>query len=122
MASQKLRWILLDLAPRIMPELDPRLSAIASKVLSARGIEIRTGTTIEHASAEGVKLSDGEFVPTRSLICCVGVRPDPMVAPLGLPMQRAGYGGLIPDRAWPPRDLRRRGCCGGYPTSPALAR
>ena len=71
-----------------MPELDPRLSAIASKVLSARGIEIRTGTTIEHASAEGVKLSDGEFVPTRSLICCVGVRPDPMVARLGLPMQR----------------------------------
>lgn len=70
-----------------MPELDPRLSATASGVLSARGLEIRTRTSVEHATPDGVKLSDGEFVPTRSLIWCVGVRPDPMVAQLGLPMQ-----------------------------------
>jgi NADH dehydrogenase len=88
LAGHKLRWMLVDIAPRIMPELDPRLSAIATKVLSARGIEIRTGTSVEHATVDGVKLSDGEFVPTRSLIWCVGVRPDPLVARLGLPMQR----------------------------------
>jgi NADH dehydrogenase len=88
LARQRLRWMLLDLAPRIMPELDPRLSATATKVLSERGIEIRTGTSVEQATAGGVQLSDGEFVPTRSLIWCVGVRPDPMVARLGLPLQR----------------------------------
>lgn len=49
--------------------------------------EIRTGTSVEHATQDGVQLSDGEFVPTRSLIWCVGVRPDPMVERLGLPMQ-----------------------------------
>jgi len=88
LTGQRLRWMLLDVAPRVMPELDPRLSAIASQVLSARGVEIRTGTSVEHASADGVKLSDGEFVPTCSLIWCVGVRPDPMVVRLGLPMQK----------------------------------
>jgi NADH:ubiquinone reductase (H+-translocating) len=88
LAGQKLRWILLDLAPRIMPELDPRMSATATRVLSERGIDIRTGTSVEQATADGVQLSDGEFVPTRSLIWCVGVRPDPMVARLGLPLQR----------------------------------
>jgi len=88
LADQKLRWMLVDLAPRIMPELDPRLAATATQVLSDRGIEIRTGTSVEHATVDGVKLSDGEFVPTRSLIWCVGVRPDPMVARLGLPLQR----------------------------------
>lgn len=86
--GQRLRWLLLDLAPRVMPELDPRLSAAASKVLSERGVEVRTGASVEHAAADGVKLSDGEFVPTRSLIWCAGVRPDPMVERLGLPMQR----------------------------------
>jgi NADH dehydrogenase len=80
--------MLIDLAPRIMPELDSRLSASATKVLSARGVEIRTGTSVEHASGDGVRLSDGEVVPTRSLIWCVGVRPDPMVARLGLPMRQ----------------------------------
>ena len=88
LAGQRMRWILVDVAPRIMPELDLRLSATATKVLSGRGIEIRTGTSVEQATADGVRLSDGEFVPTRSLIWCVGVRPDPMVARLGLPLQR----------------------------------
>jgi NADH:ubiquinone reductase (H+-translocating) len=88
LTGQRLRWILIDIAPRLMPELDPRLSATATRVLSARGMEIRTGTSVEHATEDGVQLSNGEFVPTRSLIWCVGVRPDPMVAQLGLPMQR----------------------------------
>lgn len=88
LAGQRLRWLLIDLAPRIMPELDPRLSASATTVLSARGVEIRTGTSVERAAADAVTLSDGEVVPTRSLIWCVGVRPDPMVARLGLPMQQ----------------------------------
>jgi len=88
LAGQRLRWLLIDLAPRIMPELGPRLSASATKVLSARGVDIRTGTSVEHAAADGVRLSDGEVVPTRSLIWCVGVRPDPTVARLGLPMQK----------------------------------
>ena len=87
LSAQNLRWMLIDIAPRLMPELDPRLSATATKVLSERGMEIRTGTSVEEATSDGVKLSDGEFVPTRSLIWCVGVRPDPMVAQLGLPMQ-----------------------------------
>ncbi|HEX5187895.1 MAG TPA: NAD(P)/FAD-dependent oxidoreductase [Streptosporangiaceae bacterium] len=85
--DQKLRWMLIDIAPRLMPELDPRLSATATKVLSERGMEIRTRTSVEQATHDGVKLSDGEFVPTRSLIWCVGVRPDPMVERLGLPME-----------------------------------
>jgi NADH:ubiquinone reductase (H+-translocating) len=87
LSGQRLRWILIDIAPRLMPELDPRLSATATRVLSARGMEIRTGTSVEHATQDGVQLSDGEFVPTRSLIWCVGVRPDLMVERLGLPMR-----------------------------------
>jgi NADH dehydrogenase len=88
LAGQRVRWMLIDLASRIMPELDPRLSATATTVLSSRGVEIRTGTSVEQASGDGVRLSDGEVVPTRSLIWCVGVRPDPMVARLGLPMEQ----------------------------------
>jgi NADH dehydrogenase len=86
--DQKMRWILVDIAPRLMPELDPHLSAVAHRVLAKRGMEIRTSTSVEHATHEGVQLSTGEFVPTRSLIWCVGVRPDPMVEQIGLPMVR----------------------------------
>jgi NADH dehydrogenase len=83
--AQPVRWLLLDLAPRVLPELDPRLSKAADRVLTQRGVEVRTGTSVQEATRDGVKLSDGEFVATRSLIWCVGVRPDPLIESLGLP-------------------------------------
>ncbi|UNO44348.1 NAD(P)/FAD-dependent oxidoreductase [Streptomyces sp. MST-110588] len=84
----KPRWMLLDLADRILPELDPRLSRAAHQVLSRRGVDVRTGTSVKEATSDGVLLDDGSFVATRSLIWCVGVRPDPLVASLGLPIER----------------------------------
>jgi NADH dehydrogenase len=86
--DQPLRWLLLDLAPRILPELDPRLSDAATQVLRRRGVELRLKTSLAEATADGVRLTDGEFVPTRSLIWCVGVRPDPLVEDLGLPTRK----------------------------------
>ncbi|BBJ38840.1 hypothetical protein SSPO_015580 [Streptomyces antimycoticus] len=57
-------------------------------MLRKRGVEIRTRTTVNEATSEGVRLDDGEFIDTRSLIWCVGVRPDPLVEQLGLPTER----------------------------------
>ncbi|MEN3615106.1 NAD(P)/FAD-dependent oxidoreductase [Plantactinospora sp. ZYX-F-223] len=82
------RWMLLDLAERVLPELHQRMSQTARRVLDARGVDVRMGTTVKEATADGVRLSDGEYVPTRSLIWCVGVRPDPLVADLGLPTEK----------------------------------
>ncbi|NSC25122.1 NAD(P)/FAD-dependent oxidoreductase [Streptomyces albus subsp. chlorinus] len=82
------RWMLLDLAPRVLPELDKRLSDTAHRVLRKRGVDVRTQMSVKEATSEGVLLSDGEFIPTRSLIWCVGVRPDPLVKDLGLETQQ----------------------------------
>ncbi|MBO0849764.1 MAG: NAD(P)/FAD-dependent oxidoreductase [Pseudonocardia sp.] len=92
--GQPIRWLLLDLAPRLLPELDPRLSRTAQRVLGGRGVEIHTETSIAEATRSGVRLSTGEEVATRSLIWCVGVRPDPLVADLGLPTE---HGRLVVD-------------------------
>jgi NADH dehydrogenase len=78
------RWLLLDLADRVLPGLDVRMSREAERVLRARGVDVRTGLSVAAATESGVRLSDGSFVATRSLIWCVGVRPDPLVADLGL--------------------------------------
>jgi len=120
--GQRLRWLLLDLASRVLPELDPRLGATAGRVVRRRGVEVRLQTTVQAATAEGVRLSDGEFVPTRSLVWCVGVRPGPLVASLDLPTEggrlvvdqdlavpghpelfAAGDAAAVPDRTRPGR-------------------
>ncbi|WP_328859745.1 NAD(P)/FAD-dependent oxidoreductase [Streptomyces sp. NBC_00306] len=82
------RWMLLDLADRVLPELDRRLSRTADRVLRERGVEVRTNTSVSEATHDGVRLDNGEFVPTRTLIWCVGVRPDPLVSDVGLPVER----------------------------------
>jgi NADH dehydrogenase len=84
LAGQPVRWLLLDTASRVLPELDQRLSSAADRVLRSRGVEVRTGTSISEATREGVRLTSGETLGTRTLIWCVGVRPDPLVRDLGL--------------------------------------
>jgi NADH:ubiquinone reductase (H+-translocating) len=88
LAGQQIRWMLLDTAPRLLPQLDPRLSKTADRVLRRRGVEVRTGQSVADALDGYVKLSTGEKVPTRSLIWCVGVRADPLMEGLNLETNR----------------------------------
>ena len=88
LAGQPVRWLLLDTAPRLLPELDPRLSKTAERVLRRRGVEVRTGQSVAEAAHGHVQLSTGEQVPTRSLIWCVGVRADPLMEGLKLDTNR----------------------------------
>jgi NADH dehydrogenase len=86
--DQNVRWLLLDIAKRVLPELHPRLSRTADRVLRSRGVEVEMGNSVDEATAAGVRLKNGDFVPTRSLVWCVGVRPDPLVEETGLPTQK----------------------------------
>jgi NADH dehydrogenase len=80
----ELRWVLVDLAPTIMPELGERLSRPALRILRGRGVDVRLRTTVEEVTAGAVRLSDGAIVPTRTLVWCVGVTPGPLTQVLGL--------------------------------------
>jgi len=88
LASTPPRWLLVDIAPRVLPELDERLSRTASRVLRRRGVELYLETSVEKATADGVQLSTGEHIPTRTLVWCVGVRPDPLVESFGFPTRK----------------------------------
>ncbi|MFC8240577.1 NAD(P)/FAD-dependent oxidoreductase [Streptomyces chartreusis] len=87
-AGMRPRWLLLDIAERVLPELDENLSRTADRVLRQRGVEVRMGTSVKEATHRGVLLTDGEFVDTRTLVWCVGVRPDPLAESLELPMEK----------------------------------
>ncbi|MET8952487.1 NAD(P)/FAD-dependent oxidoreductase [Streptomyces sp. NPDC004393] len=87
-AGMRPRWLLLDIAPRVLPEMDERLSRTADRSLRRRGVDVRMGVSVKEATRDGVLLTDGEFVDTRSLVWCVGVRPDPLVESLGRPLER----------------------------------
>lgn len=85
-----MRWILVEARDRVMPEVSPRLAEFASRELSARGIELRTSTTLEEITENTARLSDGEVVPTRTVVWTAGVKPHPVVSKLGLPLNETG--------------------------------
>lgn len=84
LATTAVRWLLVDIADRVLPGLDERLGRTAERVLRKRGVDIQLGKSVTEATGSSVALSDGSQIATRSLIWCVGVRPEPLVANLGL--------------------------------------
>ncbi|MFF8395097.1 NAD(P)/FAD-dependent oxidoreductase [Streptomyces sp. NPDC016172] len=78
-----IKWHLIDIAPKLMPELGDKLGSSAQEILRRRGIDISLGTSIAKAGSEEVTFTDGRVIPTRTLIWTAGVVASPLIATLG---------------------------------------
>ncbi|MFC5958189.1 FAD-dependent oxidoreductase [Streptomyces pratens] len=78
-----IKWHLIDIAPKLMPELGEKLGRSAQEILTRRGIEISLGVSIAKAGPTEVTFTDGRVVPTRTLIWTAGVVASPLIATLG---------------------------------------
>jgi NADH dehydrogenase len=84
------RWVLVDAAPKILPEIPTELGDYAARQLARRGVEIHVSTQLHSADERGVLLSDGTRVETGTLVWTAGVRPSPSLAHLDLPLDERG--------------------------------
>lgn len=84
----EVRFLLLDTAPRVMPEVGERLSDKVLQVLRKRGIEIRLETSLSKLDENSVVLTDGTVVPTHTVAWVTGVTGAPVLGTLGLPLEK----------------------------------
>ena len=84
------RWVLVDAAPRILPEIPHRLGDYASEELRSRGVEIHVDTTLESVSADEAVLGNGTRIPTNTLVWTAGVAPNPVLRDWSLPLDERG--------------------------------
>jgi NADH dehydrogenase len=82
------RFLLLDLADHVMPEVGQKLGDAAMGVLRSRGIDVRLGTTLKEVHVDHVVLSDDSRVDTHTVVWVTGVTPSPLIATLGLETER----------------------------------
>lgn len=108
-----LRFVLIDLAPAVLPELGQPLGDIALATLRRRGIDVRLGVTVKEARDTEIELTDGTTVPSRTLIWGAGVSASPLVQRLGTELQR---GRLVVDA-----ELRVPGAPGVFAAGDAAA-
>jgi NADH dehydrogenase len=84
------RWVLVDAASKILPEIPSRLGEYAAEQLSKRGVEIRVGTTLESVEAGAAHLSSGERFLTHTVVWTAGVKANPLLASFDLPLDERG--------------------------------
>jgi NADH dehydrogenase len=94
--AAEMRWILIDAADRILPELPEGLASYAQDLLQGRGIEIKLRTRLDSAEGGEIRLADGEAFPAQTLVWTAGVKPSPLVRESGLPVDKQGR--LLVDR------------------------
>jgi NADH:quinone reductase (non-electrogenic) len=83
-------WVLVDAAPKILPEIPSRLGDYAAELLRRRGIDIRVSTTLDEVEPHAARLSDGSVLLTSTVVWTAGVKANPMLAELGLPLDDRG--------------------------------
>jgi NADH:ubiquinone reductase (H+-translocating) len=83
-------WVLVDAAPKILPEIPSRLGDYAAELLLRRGMDIRVNTTLEAVEPHAVRLSDGSRLLTSTVVWTAGVKAHPMLAELDLPLDERG--------------------------------
>ena len=88
--SEPQRWVLVDAAPKILPEIPAKLGDYAARELGGRGVEIHVSTRLDSADERGVLLSNGTRIETGTLVWTAGVRPTPSLVDLDLPLDERG--------------------------------
>ncbi|HJQ42136.1 MAG TPA: NAD(P)/FAD-dependent oxidoreductase [Jatrophihabitantaceae bacterium] len=85
-----MRWVLVEAASRIMPEVSVRLSAYTVDRLTERDIDVRLNTRLESAEGGRIRLSDGDEFESETLVWTAGVKANPVLRDFGLPLDENG--------------------------------
>jgi NADH:ubiquinone reductase (H+-translocating) len=86
----ELRWVLVEAADRVLPELSLGLAGYTVERLRRRGVDVRLRTRLESVTDGVVRLSDGTAYGSDTVVWTAGVRANPAAARLGLPVDLAG--------------------------------
>jgi NADH dehydrogenase len=88
--AEDLRWVLVEASDHILPEVGDAMGRYALRELRGRNVDIRLETRLDSCEHRIAVLSDGDQLPTRTLVWTAGVKPAPLLAATGLPLTARG--------------------------------
>jgi NADH:ubiquinone reductase (H+-translocating) len=89
-APSDLRWVLVEAAGRIMPEVSPPMGRYTVTQLLKAGIEVYLDTRVNSMEGGHVVLDDGTEFDTDTIVWTAGVKANPMLANTDLPLDERG--------------------------------
>ena len=88
--EDELRFHIVELKDRLLPEMPSDMAEYAARKLRQRGYTLHLGTAMKAVREGGVEIGDGEFIPSRTVVWTGGVQPAPVLRESGLEVDRAG--------------------------------
>ncbi|HEX3647738.1 MAG TPA: NAD(P)/FAD-dependent oxidoreductase [Pseudonocardiaceae bacterium] len=85
-----MRWVLVEAAGRVLPEVRDSLGVWTVEQLERRGIEVFLSTTAKTFEHGHVVLSDGTEFDSDTIVWNAGVKANPVLATSDLPLDRRG--------------------------------
>ncbi len=98
--TSKVRVILLEGGPRILPAFPEKLSTRARRDLEKLGVEVRTSTLVTHIDEQGVDVG-GERIRSQSVFWAAGNAASPLGKTLEVPLDSVGRVIVEPDLSLP---------------------
>ncbi|MFF4408183.1 NAD(P)/FAD-dependent oxidoreductase [Streptomyces sp. NPDC001262] len=93
---EDMRFVLVDVADRVLPEVGPKLGEYGRKHLESRGIEVILKESMKSCVDGHVVLSNGLEVDANTIVWTAGVKPNPVLARYGLPLGPRGHVDTLP--------------------------
>lgn len=76
LSCQDIRVVLLQSGDRLLPGFSPNLQTYTRRHLQQLGIEVRLFSRVHQVSAEGITLTNGSFVASKTVVWTTGISND----------------------------------------------
>jgi NADH:quinone reductase (non-electrogenic) len=95
--QEQARVVLVEAGPEVFAMFKPKLQSYATKALTDRTVEVKTGALVESVSPTRVRLKSGEELAAHTLVWGAGLQGNPLVQTLGIELQRGNRVGVGPE-------------------------
>ncbi|WP_084039358.1 NAD(P)/FAD-dependent oxidoreductase [Demequina sp. NBRC 110053] len=91
LSAKDLRFVMVEMMPRILPEMGEEMGEYTLKELRDRGMEVYLETKLESCVDGHVELSNGEAFEADTVVWTAGVKPSPILGSSDLPLGPKGH-------------------------------
>jgi len=99
--TEQARVILVEAGPELFAMFKPKLREYATKALTERTVEVRTGELVSSVSPTRVTLKSGEELKAHTLVWGAGLQGNELVKSLGIELDRGNRIAVGPDLTIP---------------------
>ncbi|WP_062525439.1 NAD(P)/FAD-dependent oxidoreductase [Demequina rhizosphaerae] len=91
LSAEDFNFVMVEAAPRILPEMGPEMGAYTVAELEERGMRVLLETRLESCVDGHVELSNGETFEADTVVWTAGVKPSPVIQSSDLPLGPRGH-------------------------------